>query len=169
MQKQKSRNLVVIIGNGFDLAHELETSFSDFAMYYIDKIIYPEIGKALKTGNSSILEKTFIDILRFPDISAFRNTTNLTDNKRVQIEISYLAQSPGNKSVNILSLLKRKGFVANIITNSFFKTLYSDNFSNWFDIEQAYYSKLKDFFQIKAWTCYIYWNKELGLFLSKIT
>lgn len=151
MQKQKSGNLVVIIGNGFDVAHGLETRFSDFAKYYIDKIIYPEIGKALKTGNSSILEKTFINILRFPDSSAFRNTTNLTDNKRVQFEISHLAQSPGDKSGNILSLLRRKGFVASIITNSFLKTLYSDNFPNWFDIEQAYYSKLKDFYSNKSW------------------
>ena len=35
--------------------------------------------------------------------------------------------------------------------NSFLKTLYSDNFPNWFDIEQAYYGMLKDFYSNKSW------------------
>jgi hypothetical protein len=35
----KSKNLIVIIGNGFDLAHNLKTSYNDFANYYIVRII----------------------------------------------------------------------------------------------------------------------------------
>ena len=37
--KKKSDNLIVIIGNGFDLAHKLETGFSHFAEYYKNIII----------------------------------------------------------------------------------------------------------------------------------
>lgn len=43
MLKEKSKNLIVIIGNGFDLAHKLETSYNDFANYYLKEIILDKL------------------------------------------------------------------------------------------------------------------------------
>ncbi|MCG8883823.1 hypothetical protein G1L02_11730 [Tenacibaculum finnmarkense] len=41
--KEKSKNLIVIIGNGFDLAHGLKTSYNDFANYYLNEVIITKV------------------------------------------------------------------------------------------------------------------------------
>ncbi|MBE7661152.1 AbiH family protein [Tenacibaculum finnmarkense] len=55
--KEKSKNLIVIIGNGFDLAHGLKTSYNDFANYYLEEIILNEITKNI--DKSTIINNNF--------------------------------------------------------------------------------------------------------------
>lgn len=57
MKKEKSKNLIVIVGNGFDLAHGLKTGFGHFADYYIETIIDNELFEAQKKEVLSYLEK----------------------------------------------------------------------------------------------------------------
>ena len=76
MKTEKSKNLVVIIGNGFDVAHGLKTKFSDFAKYYLDSVILEEILNF--NDNSSLFTENFNKQLNFPGHNYIPDNGDLT-------------------------------------------------------------------------------------------
>ncbi|ALU75099.1 hypothetical protein AUW17_07430 [Tenacibaculum dicentrarchi] len=140
--KEKSRNLIVIIGNGFDLAHGLKTSYNDFANYYLEEIILTKIFDF--ENNKQFLNKELLiylnqNIMTFSDLS-----TESTDDKFLN-DVSYFIQQ--NKTDKVSPFLNSNNeYVKLLISNELLGKLYSNSFENWFDIEQAYYEELKDIY-----------------------
>ncbi|CAL2082536.1 conserved hypothetical protein [Tenacibaculum dicentrarchi] len=140
--KEKSKNLIVIIGNGFDLAHGLKTSYNHFANYYLNEIILTKIFDF--ENNKQFLNKELLiylnqNIMTFSDLS-----TESTDDKFLN-DVSYFIQQ--NKTDKVSPFLNSNNeYVKLLISNKLLGKLYSNSFENWFDIEQAYYEELKDIY-----------------------
>jgi len=130
----KSKNLIVIIGNGFDLAHKFKTAYNDFANYIIEKEIAPRITNSREPiKNDSFLNKKFLYEL---------NRNGYGDNYGNLIQRLTYYQSRG-ETLEISELIKQNSSeIKNIITNSFLGKLYNNEYKNWFDIENAYFEEL---------------------------
>jgi len=55
-------NRLILIGNGFDLAHNMKTSYGDFVKDYL----YNAINQFIKSGNQENYSDTLIDIIPNP-------------------------------------------------------------------------------------------------------
>jgi len=112
-------NRIVIIGNGFDLAHGLKTSYQDFITSLEQRLISKMI-------NDLFFYSKYFDI-------------NLTEVQKVSINF---------KNINSLSQIRKKinDFNNRIIIykNQLFKAISDNsNFNNWVDIECEFYKLLK--------------------------
>ena len=108
-------NKLVIIGNGFDLAHGLKTSYSDFILWHIDKVFYK---------NGQIKESSLIKIDSNFEYSKISTIGDLTKLK------SYDA----NGSIGRFKLTGKYDFINKILKDI---ELY-----NWVDIENKYFENL---------------------------
>lgn len=132
----KSNNIVLLIGNGFDLSHNLKTSYNDFAIWFTTKI-----EKEIRTFLSSKNPTTFLndEFIKFFSQDAFRFTIFQTD--EIDLFISKYLKEPNNKTLNEM-LYESSEKIQNIISNEFLGKLYNNNYTNWFDIENAYFQEL---------------------------
>ncbi|CAN1551615.1 Bacteriophage abortive infection AbiH [Flavobacteriaceae bacterium] len=118
-------NRLVIIGNGFDLAHGLPTSYKDFIDDYWKNVLV-ELSKTNKS------EDGFLTI----DISRASN--------------NFEVQEDWNKVVNNFESInffvrKHEKYCSLNIANNFFKTINNKlDIENWVDIENIYYVILKE-------------------------
>lgn len=110
-------NKVVIIGNGFDLAHNLKTSYSDFIIWYFNKIL-TNLSKGID------YKDPLVEII---------TTTRVNSN-------TFESQEDIVKFLEFLKSIDQINFKIN---DDFFKRLLS-NFmtSTWVDIEATFYSQL---------------------------
>jgi len=128
-------NKLVIIGNGFDLAHGLETRYSDFLLWEINEafkqtnIVKPssfhiESPLFAIESNYRICQHPSLDPCEFEDIAGFLQY--LKDNKdgRLIIKIKY--------------------------SYSFVEHLIQFANRNWVDIEREYYIKLLFVYQLRS-------------------
>ena len=107
-------NRIILIGNGFDLAHDLKTSYDDFLNYYWEQVI-DNVNQNLNVG----YEGNGIKILRG------------IGNKCVGQSYSHLVNSAAQVACKIQ------------FTNSFLKIIMeSKSLNNWVDIEDVYYREL---------------------------
>lgn len=126
-------NRLVIIGNGFDLAHGLKTSYNDFIRWYLDSFI-----------------KHFFEneLLEYNDELLFFRREQKYDSNSGMLEIGakdYRAyvENP-NEPWNLLKVIHQtRGFIENeqILLNRILKKLTS---KGWTDIESDYYALLKE-------------------------
>ncbi|MDP1747761.1 MAG: AbiH family protein, partial [Bacteroidota bacterium] len=107
-------NKLVIIGNGFDLAHGLKTRYSDFMLWYLKRSL--EI--AIKKGRH---EDKLISLSTAH--SKYRKTFQINHLKDFKPEINSVKYS-----------LKESGFLKLLLENA-------DDY-NWVDIESEYYKSL---------------------------
>ena len=127
-------NKLILVGNGFDLAHGLPTSYRDF----ID-----DIWKNLATNHSSPeLRKVFElgdDLVRFllkKNVENFNDFNTLMNNS-VSGDISYRQDILFAENKFLRRVLLK-------VKNDFFILINSKNsIENWVDIENEYYSELK--------------------------
>ncbi len=145
--KEKSKNLIVIIGNGFDLAHDLKTRFSDFADYYLNQVIIKELLKLNQGNKSSIIRKSFIDRFKKSSkvIYGLESTREINDDEKVDMIIAY-SKNEDIKRLKAILNPKNNPPVEKLIYNSFLCNLYADKYDNWFNVEQAYYDELLNIF-----------------------
>ncbi|WP_220485252.1 AbiH family protein, partial [Flavobacterium sp. SOK18b] len=117
-------NRLVIIGNGFDLAHGLPTSYKDFIVDYWINVL-----KELHDNHS------YGDSLFVSNISRIMNNPD--------------AKLDWQKSVYDFETLKYfisryERYCTLEFTNNFFLNINNQiNIENWVDIENEYYKKLK--------------------------
>ncbi|MFN8297441.1 MAG: AbiH family protein [Chitinophagales bacterium] len=136
-------NRLILIGNGFDLAHGLKTSYHDFILDYLKK----SIQTALMIERKYIDNKTFYDVYYNDEL------------------ISISANSKPYKS--FMDSFKKKDQIAEIVlelrenninityNGDFIKSLFNECITkNWVDIEGIYYEELKK--------CLIQYNKSNG-------
>jgi hypothetical protein len=117
-QGRKNMNRIILIGNGFDLAHGLKTSYKHFINDYWEK----------KTRASSV---------RLQNMSGF--TDNILENFEdadIKVEFVGIPISLQGLSTKYAEGLKYK--------NLFLEQITEKNLKNWVDIEYEYYSALND-------------------------
>ena len=134
-------NRLVIIGNGFDLAHGLPTSYRDFIDDYWANV---------KNSNHNDDFISFVDLF---DVD-FKNTRNLHElanfikqfNAKIKFSDGEIYTEFGN---NFMTGQYPRSHVL-IYKNSFFKIVNQKNIQNWVDIENEYYRQLKKIINSKC-------------------
>ncbi|NDI99638.1 hypothetical protein GWA97_11175 [Flavobacterium sp. LaA7.5] len=129
-------NRLVIIGNGFDLAHGLPTSYKHFINWYWSKI--PDTNHQddfIKFDNGTI--HTFSEISCYSDIKEQLKNGLSSDKKGLYYEFR------GTHNHNSSTNEYRKEYLLEF-KNTFFGTVCNKHIQNWVDIENEYYLLLKD-------------------------
>lgn len=119
---------VLLIGNGFDLAHEAPTSFKDFSIYLIEDVF----GKMFKP-NLDELRQNFGNTLFTRSKDIFNTSTNYYYlEELVQLDENLRLEIIKNNWLVIYPHLKNKLLLK----------LYEEQTENWFDIESTYFRHL---------------------------
>tara|TARA_B100000809_G_C15135174_1_gene530233 strand:+ start:3479 stop:3967 length:489 start_codon:yes stop_codon:yes gene_type:complete len=135
-----NNKVVIIIGNGFDLAPGLETSYEAFSEYLISEILVPDIFREHEKSNFSPKyfknKKVKLAILNRQGYWSELHYSILDESVEEQREMvaTYLINNP-----KILSNSLENEFVGDLYENTHLD--YS-----WFDIERAYFIHLSELF-----------------------
>ena len=126
-------NRLVIIGNGFDLAHGLPTSYRDFIddfwKNFKDKCKSEEYRKLVYTNDSYD--------------GYYRGYNSIGNFNDLKLNLKNYAQESGYiYDINNFVCSKSKDIIFEI-RNNFFKLINKINSENWVDIENEYYGELK--------------------------
>ncbi|SDY13732.1 Bacteriophage abortive infection AbiH [Lutibacter oricola] len=133
-RKRKSNNAIIIIGNGFDLAHNLKTSYNDFSNYFIENRIIKELQEILTTRNDkhNLFDHDFLKKFTRNQIYKLESYTDFIPYHLLRNEPDKLLKY-FNENTDIIQY---------VISNKFLGKLYANNYLNWFDIENAYFKEL---------------------------
>jgi hypothetical protein len=133
-EKVKKYNKLILIGNGFDLAMGLKTSYNDFLFWYLKKL--------LRTSSLSELQQSY-----------FKEGTKYHFYKNELVEISCTRKYNNSlvefveKKKDYIDLVecwnKEDHFTINY-KSDFFRTIIQSSITNWVDIEAIYYKILTD-------------------------
>ena len=128
-------NRIVLIGNGFDMAHGLKTSYMDFINWYWDKRIDAFAGNTTKVSEDRLCKLTIKD------------GTNVSCWNVLTFEQSYFRDILGNRTCSgheVIMELEKHPEVFSIDYCPFFRRIM-DSFETkrWVDIENDYYYMLK--------------------------
>ena len=119
-------NRIVLIGNGFDLAHGLKTSYQDFIDWYWDYRVKGFYGNTTRVSE---------DIL-----CKFICNTDEVWNVFAYYTIPVISRPSGSK---VIQYLKDTPSAYKVEESPFFRNIiYSINTKNWVDIEEEYYKLL---------------------------
>jgi hypothetical protein len=127
-------NRLVIIGNGFDLAHGLPTSYKDFIddfwKYFNTNCNSDEYQKLISTNNAfNGYYSGYRSIENFDDLKA--NLKNYSKDYGYNYDFNNFVCTGTNR--NVIFEFK----------SDFFKAINIKNSENWVDIENEYYRRLK--------------------------
>lgn len=128
-------NRLVIIGNGFDMAHALKTSYKDFINWYWERRIDAFSGNTSKVSDDCLCKLTIKDdtYISCWNVFAFQN--------------SYSKDIRGNRTYSgyeLITELQNHPDTFSIDSTPFFGTiLQSIETKGWVDIENDYYQLLK--------------------------
>jgi hypothetical protein len=150
-------NRLVIIGNGFDLAHGLPTSYKDFIDDYWESACKTKERRKLEYDDdhfvklSCDLGSMYSDL----DCEAFNNITSYKE---------------------LMTLVKRNrengyGYFDVSFRNSFFKIICDNSIENWVDIENQYYYQLKKIIKSESLDTSKtneYWSNEQRIQVEKL-
>ena len=129
-------NRLVIIGNGFDMAHSLKTSYMDFINWYWDKRIDAFVGNTTKISEDCLCR---LSINADADLSCWNVFAFMN---------SYFKDIRGNRNCSgfdVIKYIQNKPEIFSINYSQFFGTiLQSIETKGWVDIENDYYQLLKE-------------------------
>ncbi len=134
-------NRLVIIGNGFDLAHGLPTSYRDFIDDYWANVKNSNHNDDFISFKNSF-DVEFINTKSLYDIA---KSFNQVDEKIKFSEAEIYIQHGNNFATG---QYPRRHIL--IYKNSFFKAINQKNIQNWVDIENEYYRQLKKIINSKC-------------------
>lgn len=128
-------NRLVIIGNGFDLAHGFKTSYMDFINWYWDKRIDAFVGNTTKISEDCLCK---LSINADADLSCWNvfmfENSGFRDIRGTRICSGY----------DVIREIQNHPDVFSVDFSSFFRTiLQSIETRGWVDIENDYYQLLK--------------------------
>lgn len=121
-------NRLVIIGNGFDLAHGLPTKYSDFINDYWKRVCDTNGTKAIINENDE-----FVKIICKFGYTYNTSEYNAIDNLKSYDELKNFIERNQNKSGDFIMEFK----------NLFFEKISEISIENWVDVENEYYRELK--------------------------
>lgn len=128
-------NRLVIIGNGFDMAHGLKTSYKDFINCYWDRRVDAFVGNITKVSEDSLCKLTIKD------------NPNLSCWNVFAFDNSYFKDIRGNRTCSgyeVITELQKYPDTFSVDTTPFFGTIIqSIETKGWVDIENDYYQLLK--------------------------
>lgn len=128
-------NRLVIIGNGFDMAHGLKTSYKDFINWYWDRRVDAFVGNITKVSADSLCKLTIKD------------NPNLSCWNVFAFDNSYFKDIRGNRTCSgyeVITELQKYPDTFSVDTTPFFGTIIqSIETKGWVDIENDYYQLLK--------------------------
>lgn len=128
-------NRLVIIGNGFDMAHGLKTSYKDFINWYWDRRVDAFVGNITKVSEDSLCKLTIKD------------NPNLSCWNVFAFDNSYFKDIRGNRTCSgyeVITELQKYPDTFSVDTTPFFGTIIqSIETKGWVDIENDYYQLLK--------------------------
>lgn len=128
-------NRLIIIGNGFDIAHGLKTSYMDFINWYWDKRIDAFVGNTTKISEDCLCK---LSINTDADLSCWNV---------LAFENSYFRDIRGNRKCSgydVIKELQDNPDIFSVDFTPFFGTiLQSIETRGWVDIENDYYQLLK--------------------------
>jgi len=139
-KKIKNKNLIVLLGNGFDLAHGLETSYNNFANYYLKNVI---IKNLLEEGGKDILGYNYYS--KYYNKSMYTSVPNPKNLEDKLETLFYLIKNKEEEEIKDYITKYPESLI--ILKNTFLSKLFLDSYDNWFDIEQAYYEELITIFK----------------------
>lgn len=126
-------NRIILIGNGFDLAHGLKTSYRDFIDWFWKREI--EIFNKLYQVKNPLLSKPTYENKNIvvSDINWFQNAT-------------FYSKTILSGYESFLSLIKNGHFRGEFAFKNQFLKIITEKIAlqNWVDIEEEYYSELKN-------------------------
>ena len=127
-------NRLVIIGNGFDLAHGLPTSYKHFIDDYWSSI------KTVRHNDEFISFQNFRNQFEFEDISDLESLANfiIQYDDKIKFSDGEIYTEYGN---NRLGEYPREHILN--YKNNFFRLINQKSIQNWVDIENEYYKELK--------------------------
>ena len=155
-------NRLVIIGNGFDMAHGLKTSYMDFINWYWDQRVNTFVGNTTKVSEDILCK---LQIKGNEDIScwnifAFQNSFFFKD----------IYHKERYSGFEIIQEIRQHPKVFSVECCPFFETiLQSIETKGWVDIENDYYQTLKN--NIDSPRCdynIIELNKQLAFLQDKL-
>ncbi|MCR5297994.1 MAG: bacteriophage abortive infection AbiH family protein [Paludibacteraceae bacterium] len=129
-------NRLIIIGNGFDMAHGLKTSYMDFINWYWDRRVDAFVGNITKVSADCLCKLTIKDDTHIScwNVFAFDN--------------SYFKDIRGNRTCSgyeLIAELQAHPDLFAVNSTKFFGTiLQSIETRGWVDIENDYYQLLKE-------------------------
>lgn len=128
-------NRLVIIGNGFDMAHGLKTSYKDFINWYWDRRVDAFVGNITKVSADSLCKLTIKD------------NPNLSCWNVFAFDNSYFKDIRGNRTCSgyeVITELQKYPDTFSVDTTPFLGTIIqSIETKGWVDIENDYYQLLK--------------------------
>ena len=128
-------NRLVIIGNGFDMAHGLKTNYMDFINWYWDRRVDAFVGNTSKVSEDCLCKLTIKDN---PNLSCWNVFV---------FENSYFKDIRGNRTCSgyeVITELQNHPDIFSVDCTPFFGTiLQSIETKGWVDIENDYYQLLK--------------------------
>ena len=137
-EENQTSNMIILIGNGFDLAHELKTNFSDFAEYYVDQKIIPALVDEIRSKTNSPLFKK-----RFHGIMSNRSGYNNSPKDYYDYIWNYGLRVENNRE-KLKNYISQNSYeLVNILSNELLGKLYGPGYTNWFDVEHSYFHELK--------------------------
>ncbi|HEY9002707.1 MAG TPA: AbiH family protein [Mucilaginibacter sp.] len=142
-------NRLILIGNGFDLAHGLKTDYNSFILWYLNKCL-------TVACNNSCLGRNYQDELLAVDY----NYPGYSFGAKGAIEsISYLVDHYYEKGMNhlfkddqlyiIKGYVHRNPFKVTVKSNFFDELIHKCTNANWVDIENEFYDKLKELLNVE--------------------
>ena len=145
-------NRLVIIGNGFDLAHGLKTSYMDFINWYWDQRLHTLLTEHAPISEDCLCKLEIINTKECSNWSNFFNDSSYRD-----IFTGEWKYPP----FDIVRGMKENTVEFSVTYSTFFETiLQSIETRGWVDIENDYYHLLKEC--IKADSLYNINAKELN-------
>ena len=128
-------NRLVIIGNGFDMAHGLKTSYKDFINWYWDRRVDAFVGNTSNVSEDCLCKLTIKD------------NPNLSCWNVFAFENSYFKDTRGNRTCSgyeVITELQKYPDIFSVDSTPFLGTiLQSIETKGWVDIENDYYKLLK--------------------------
>lgn len=125
-------NRLIIIGNGFDLAHNLKTRYSDF----IDFLWKKEAEKIYQNLDKPIYDSELIRINIKNNESRSYKLHSVTMKKDINNYFEFKKEIEEHEKINVIA------------KNKFLKLISEERIKNWVDIENEYYSILINILKI---------------------
>lgn len=128
-------NRIVLIGNGFDLAHGLKTSYADFINWYWEQLMNKILFSMVSDINDGLCK-----VKLKSDVYGFYNHFKYT--------------KPADKSLNGYDFLKhlKKDHGFEIKVSPLLEEIMNTFTSNWVDIESTYYRLLCKSLSLDEWS-----------------
>jgi len=136
-------NRLILIGNGFDLAHGLKTSYHDFILDYLKNCLKEGLDnlkiRKESSGFRTLQSDDLIEIRALNTDSYYYDSHPIREIEKIKQQVISI-DSIGKIEVMIKSI----GVNINYKGDEFAKSLFNELITkNWVDIESIYYQELK--------------------------